>query len=61
MNMKYNTEKHKPMMVSTEVKDQLDTVRLDMVIEDIAEGGKGRISYGDVIQYLLDKKKCKKC
>ena len=26
MNMKYNTEKHKPMMVSTEVKDQLDAV-----------------------------------
>jgi hypothetical protein len=57
MNMKYNTEKHKPMMVSTEVKDQLDAVRIDMVVKDISQGGKGRVSYGDVIQHLLNENK----
>ena len=55
--MKYNTEKHKPMMIPTEIKDQLDTIRIDMVIKSIAEGGKGRVSYGDAIQYLIDNRK----
>lgn len=52
--MKYNTEKHKPMMVTKEVKEQLDAVRVDMIVKDISEGGKGRVSYGDVIQHLLN-------
>lgn len=58
--MKYNTEKHKPMMVPTETKDNLDTIRKELIVENLVNGGTGRISYGDVIDHLIRKYEEKK-
>jgi hypothetical protein len=55
--MNYDTKKHKPMIISTEVKEQLDEIKKTMIIESLNNGGSGRVSYGDAITYLLQNQK----
>ena len=55
--MNYDTQKHKPMLIPTEVKEQLDQIKKIMIIESLNNGGTGRVSYGDAITYLLKNQK----
>jgi len=52
--MDYNKEKHKPMMIKTDVKESLDRVKKDLILKSIENGGTGRVSYGDTILILIE-------
>jgi hypothetical protein len=51
--MNYDTKKHKPMLITTDVKDELDEVKKMLIIQNLEDGGTGRISYGDTISFLI--------
>jgi hypothetical protein len=55
--MNYDTKKHKPMIITTDVKEQLDKIKKTLILESLNSDGNGRISYGDTIQYLINNQK----
>jgi len=52
--MDYNKEKHKPMMIKTDVKESLDRVKKELILKSLDNGGTGRVSYGDTIMILIE-------
>lgn len=52
--MNYNKEKHKPMMIKTEVKESLDKVKKELILKSLNDGESGRVSYGDTIMKLIE-------
>lgn len=54
--MKYNTDKHKLIMIPSELKSELDKVILEIAKEKINNGDtKLKVSYADAIKLLLKK------
>lgn len=43
-----------PMMITSKVKSRLEQLRKELTLQDIEDGGSGRVSYTDTIAHLLD-------
>lgn len=53
--MKYNTDRHKLIMIQSEVKEELDRVIIKLTQDKINKGYlKIKVSYNEAIKYLTE-------
>jgi hypothetical protein len=53
--MKYNSEKFKQILIPVELKDDLDTIKYELIMTKIRNKEKNiEVSYGEIIKALLE-------
>lgn len=53
--MKYNSDKFKQILIPVELKDELDTIKYELIMTKVRNKEKNiEVSYGEIIKAFLD-------